>query len=98
MTWYVVHVGKVPSVYTSWAEAHAQVDAFKSNCYKKFNTRNEAWLAFYGHLPEDEPLLQPLNPPVLAAVENDHFPLWHIAVKFVIVVVVALLVGFLIWK
>jgi hypothetical protein len=44
------------------------------------------------------PLLQPLNPPVLAAVENDHFPLWQIAFKFVIVVVVALLVGFLIWK
>jgi viroplasmin and RNaseH domain-containing protein len=98
MAWYVVHVGKEPGVYGTWAEAHAQVDGFKGNCYKKYNTRNEALQAFYGHLPENPPLLQPLNPPVLENGGHDDFPKCNVATKLVIVVVIAFVVGFLIWK
>jgi len=57
MAWYVVHVGKKPGVYSSWEEAHEQVNGFKGNCYKKYNTRNQAKQAFYGHPLENPPLL-----------------------------------------
>jgi len=98
MAWYVVHVGKEPRVYSSWAEAHAQVDGFKGNCYKKYKTRNEALLAFYGDQPENPPLLQPVSAPLLENDGNGNFRLCHSSFILVIAVVIALLVGFFIWK
>ena len=98
MAWYVVHIGKEPGVYSSWAEAHAQVDGFKGNCYKKYETRNEALLAFYGDQPENPPLLQPVSAPLLENDGNGNFRLCHSSFILVIAVVIALLVGFFIWK
>lgn len=98
MPWYVVHVGKEPGVYDSWAEAHAQVYRFKGNCYKKYNTRNEALQAFYGHVLENPPVLQPLNPPVLQNDGHDHFPKFNVVFILVTVVVIVLVIGFIIWK
>ena len=88
MAWYVVHVGKEPGVYSSWAEAHAQVDGFKGNCYKKYKTRNEALIAFYGDHLE--------NPPLLQNDGNGNFRLCHSSFILVIAVVIALLVVFFI--
>ena len=98
MAWYIVHVGKEPRVYSSWAEAHAQVDGFKGNCYKKYETRNEALLAFYGDQPKNAPLLQPVSAPLLETDENGNFRLCHSSFILVIAVAIALLVGFFIWK
>ena len=99
MAWYVVHVGKKPGVYSSWEEAHEQVNGFKGNCYKKYNTRNQAVQAFYGHSLDNPPLLQPVNPPHVYNDGNDgSLALWLAVFKIVIVLVVVLLIGFLIWK
>lgn len=42
MAFYAVAKGRVPGVYTTWAEAKAQVDGFKFPKYRKFETREEA--------------------------------------------------------
>ena len=94
MAWYVVHVGKEPGVYSSWAEAHAQGDGFKGNCYKKYKIRNEALLAFYGDQPENPPPLQPVSAPLLENDGNDNFRLCHSSFILVIAVVIVLLVVF----
>ena len=48
MTWYVVHRGRKTGVFCSWDACHAQVIGFKGACYKGFNSREEAFAAFYG--------------------------------------------------
>jgi hypothetical protein len=109
MAWYVVHHGREPSVYSSWDKAHALVDGFKGNCYKKYNSREEAFEAFFGHgQPVNPPLLEPMNPPLLELLHppllepagHDQFPLWHnsFVVKVVLIVVMALVIAFLVWK
>src|SRR5664279_1475727 len=40
--WYVMYKGRVPGVYTEWAECEAHVDKFRSNSHKSFKTRQEA--------------------------------------------------------
>jgi hypothetical protein len=107
MAWYVVFCGRVPGVYSSWAVAHAQVDGFPGNCYKKYPTEGEARLAFYGpgepvnpqQLEADNPpLLQPVDAPFIEEFEAHHFHLCRILVNVVITVVVVLLVAYLISK
>lgn len=39
---YGVHVGRVPGVYTDWAECKEQVDKFPGAIYKSFSYRSEA--------------------------------------------------------
>lgn len=46
--WYVVHRGKVPGVYNSWEECQKQVNDYRNNNYKGFQTRNEA-KDYYNH-------------------------------------------------
>lgn len=40
--YYAVKVGNKPGIYTTWAEASAQVSGFKGALFKKFPTRAEA--------------------------------------------------------
>jgi viroplasmin and RNaseH domain-containing protein len=48
MAWYVVHVGRVPGIYQTWRDCHAQVHRYPGNCYKKYNTQAEALRAYNG--------------------------------------------------
>ena len=48
MVWYVVHVGRVPGIYRTWRDCHAQVHRYRGNCYKKYNTEAEAFAAYHG--------------------------------------------------
>lgn len=50
--YYVVWVGAVPGIYTSWEECRAQVESWKGAVYKGFDTREEAERAFAGR-PDD---------------------------------------------
>ena len=48
MKHYAVKVGRNPGIYTTWAEAEAQVKGFSGAEFKAFHTRKEAeaWLRF----------------------------------------------------
>ncbi len=50
--YYVVWVGAVPGIYTSWEECRLQVESWKGSVYKAFDTREEAEKAFAGR-PDD---------------------------------------------
>ena len=65
---------------------------------EKYKTRNETLLALYGDQPENPPLLQPVSAPLLENDGNGNFRLCHNSFILVIAVVIALLVGFFIWK
>ena len=41
--WYAVAAGRVPGVYRSWGEAHAQVKGFSGALHQKFGAETEAW-------------------------------------------------------
>ena len=40
--WYVVYIGRVPGVYTEWSECQDQVNGFRGNNYKGFNSKKDA--------------------------------------------------------
>ena len=44
--WYVVFKGKVPGIYSSWAECSEQVLNFKGNVHKKYSSYEQALEAF----------------------------------------------------
>ena len=48
MTWYLVHVGRLPGIYLTWEDSYAQVNQYPGNCYKKYNIEAEALRAYYG--------------------------------------------------
>ena len=48
MAWYVVHVGRVPGIYRTWQDCHAQVHRYPGNCYKKYNTEVKDLAAYNG--------------------------------------------------
>ncbi len=50
--YYVVWVGAVPGIYTSWEECRAQVESWKGAVYKGFDTLEEAQRAYAGR-PDD---------------------------------------------
>ena len=41
-TYYAVHVGRNPGVYTTWEECRAQIQGFSRAQYKKFNNADDA--------------------------------------------------------
>ena len=94
--------------YSYWEGAWGLLQLGRSTCssrwfqgkllQKKYKTRNEALLAFYGDQPENPPLLQPVSALLLENDGNDNFRLCHSSFILVIAVVIALLVGFFIWK
>ena len=42
MSYYAVHRGRVPGVYTSWPECQKQINRFENAKYMKFQSREEA--------------------------------------------------------
>ena len=48
MKYYAVKEGRVPGVYTTWAECEAQVKGYPGADYKKFNNEEDARLFVYG--------------------------------------------------
>ena len=50
MTCYVVYIGRVPGVYDHWEDCLKQVNKFKGNSYKGYNTRAEAESRWANHL------------------------------------------------
>lgn len=44
--WYVVFKGKVPGIYSRWAECSDQVLNFKGNVHKKYSSYEQALEAF----------------------------------------------------
>ena len=42
MTFYSVAIGRVPGIYTTWAECEKQTKKFSNAKYKKFGTQAEA--------------------------------------------------------
>ena len=53
--YYVVWVGTVPGVYTSWEECKAQVHGFPKAKYKAYSTMEEASDAFHAGYQPPEP-------------------------------------------
>jgi ribonuclease HI len=49
--YYVVWVGKVPGIYTSWADCQVQVHGFPEAKYKSFSSLAEANAALKGPVP-----------------------------------------------
>ncbi|WVZ57764.1 hypothetical protein U9M48_008109 [Paspalum notatum var. saurae] len=45
MTWYAVFRGRKPGVYAEWSNCNEQVTGFPNNCYKGYQTRQEAMAA-----------------------------------------------------
>jgi ribonuclease HI len=43
-TYYVVHKGRVPGIYTSWNDCKKQVDKFEGAIFKKFSNKHDAEL------------------------------------------------------
>lgn len=48
MKYYAVKEGRVPGVYTTWADCEAQVKGYPGADYKKFNNEEDARLFVYG--------------------------------------------------
>jgi len=92
MPWYVVHHGWTPGVYSNWHDAHAEVDKFKGACHKKYQTEQEAYVAFYGRQDVVRPP-QPLEPAAPdKKMRQSAFDVLH-----VIILAQALVISFLVW-
>jgi viroplasmin and RNaseH domain-containing protein len=50
---YVVYRGRVPGVYVHWEDCLKQVNMFKGNSYKGYNTMAEAEARWRNHLREE---------------------------------------------
>ena len=49
MTYYVVFEGRVPGIYEEWEDCKYQVHKFSGNCYKGYETRQEAEAKWRNH-------------------------------------------------
>jgi hypothetical protein len=71
-------------------------------CTKNTTPDWKHFQAFYGNgplsQPVNPPLLEPQNPPLIEDAEVHHFHMCRISVKVVIIVVIAVMIGFLISK
>ena len=91
MTWYVVHRGRTPSVYSNWHDAHAEVDQFKGACHKSYKSKQEAYAGFYGRLDvvRPPPPLEPTTPD--KKMRQSAFEVLHV------IILAQALVIFLVW-
>ena len=55
-SFYAVHTGKTPGVYTSWEECQKQVKGFSGAKFKKFSNRQDA--EFFAEKGSDKPLVK----------------------------------------
>ena len=42
LSYYAVRRGRVPGIYSKWAEAHEQVDGYPGNSHMRFDSYEEA--------------------------------------------------------
>ena len=52
MPWYVVFHGYEPGVYRQWADCQKQISGFCDNCYKRYETKEEAIMAFGAYMKD----------------------------------------------
>ena len=114
MAWYVVHVGHMPRIYRTWEDCYAQVNRYPSNLHKKDNTKAKALRAYYSHpvylanhgqpayygpmnANHDHPLAQEIEEkPTAGDVKICRIAPW--SWKDVMVLFMAMVIAFLIWK
>ena len=53
MPWYVVFHGYELDVYRHWADCQKQISGFHDNCYKRYETKDEAIIAFGAYMKDD---------------------------------------------
>ena len=58
MKYYGVKEGRVPGVYTTWAECEAQIKGYSGADYKKFNNEEDARLFVFGVCEAVKPINQ----------------------------------------
>ena len=105
MLWYVVHHGQTPGVYSNWHDAHAEVDKFKGACHKKYQSEQEAYVAFYGRqdvlrpppLEPAAPPLEPTAPPLEPIAPDKKMRQSAFDVLHVIILAQTLVISFLVW-
>ena len=93
-----MHHGWTPGVYSNWHDAHAEVDKFKGACHKKYQSEQEAYVAFYGR--QDvlrPPPLEPAAPPLEPAAPDKKMRQSAFNVLHVIILAQALVISFLVW-
>jgi len=54
VSYYAVRKGRIPGVYSTWAEAEQQVTGYSSACFKKFSSEREALSFIHGHDGESQ--------------------------------------------
>ena len=54
MKYYAVKQGRIPGVYTTWAECEEQVKGYPGADYKKFNNEEDAKVFVFGVTSLDE--------------------------------------------
>ena len=52
MPWYVVFHGKEPGVFHQWSDCQKQISGFRDNCYKRYETKDEAIMAFSAYMKD----------------------------------------------
>ena len=92
MTWYVVHRGWTPGVYSNWHDADAEVDQFKGACHKSYKSKQEAYAAFYGR----QDVLRP-PPPLEPAAPDKKMRQSAFDVLHVIILAQSIVISFLVW-
>jgi len=63
-TFYVVHKGRNPGIYSNWNDCKKQVDKFENPIFKKFNSKEEAQLFLKNGFGENK------KPPKVVKKEN----------------------------
>ena len=99
MAWYVVHVGHMPGIYQTWEDCYAQVNRYPGNCYKKYNIEAEALRAYYGARSANHghhPALEIEEKPPAGDVKIRRIAHW--SWKDVMLLFMAMVIAFLIWK
>ena len=56
-TYYAVHKGRQPGIYSSWGECKKQVDKFVDPIFKKFSSKDEAQLFLKNGFGENQKLI-----------------------------------------
>ena len=60
MPCYVVFEGRVPGVYDEWEDCKKQVHKFSGNCYKGYETREEAVAKWRNHQSKNKTKMKTL--------------------------------------
>lgn len=82
MKYYGVKEGRVPGVYTTWAECEAQIKGYSGADYKKFNNEEDARLFVFGvcetvkpinkmEFKGFEPNVQYIKPDTMEEIKNN---------------------------